>query len=152
MWLRALVSPAFRVGGISMLPTLRPGDRLLVDRLAYHWRPPKRGEIVVFRHPSRPGLEVVKRVVGLPGERVALCHGRLLVDDQALTEPYLEVPTVESEVFAWRLLGDEYLVLSDNRHEADDSRLFGPVRAGLLRGPAWYRYWPPDRRGPLSGE
>ena len=152
IWLRMVRSERFLVAGTSMLPGLRPGDRLLVDRATYRRRGPARGEIVVFQHPARPSRKAVKRVVGLPGEEVLVQRERLVVAGTPWPEPYIATSGASTGTFEWLLGGDEYLLLGDNRAESDDSRLFGPVPGTLLHGPAWYRYWPPDRRGPLSGE
>jgi signal peptidase I len=134
------------VEGDSMRPTLRPGQRLAVGPLD---RPPRRGELVVVRHgPSRPGLEMVKRVVGLPGERVRLVGGRLQVDGVAVDEPYLGATAVgDLDV---RLGEDQYLVLGDHRAASTDGRDFGPVPAAALAGRVRFAYWPP-RRLPKPG-
>lgn len=123
-----------------MLPTLRPGDRVLVNRLAYRWRPPRRGELVVFRHPEQPGLHTIKRLIGLPGERVALQDGQILVDGRTLTDPFGAGLGSYPEPFEWWLGPAEYVVLGDNRAESRDSRHFGPLAAELVVGRAWRRY------------
>jgi signal peptidase I len=151
IWLRLLRSGRFLVSGTSMLPGLRSGDRLLVDRVAYRRRKPVRGEIVVFQHPTRPSVQAVKRVVGVPGEAVLVRRERLLVAGTLWPEPYIATSGASTGTFEWLLVADEYLLLGDNRAESDDSRLFGPVPGALLHGPAWYRYWPPDRRAALDG-
>ena len=134
------------VEGDSMRPTLRPGQRLAVGPLD---RPPRRGELVVVRHgPSRPGIEMVKRVVGLPGERVRLVGGRLQVDGVAVAEPYLAAGNAgDLDV---RLGEDQYLVLGDHRAASTDGRDFGPVPAAALAGRVRFAYWPP-RRLPKPG-
>lgn len=139
------------VAGGSMEPTLRPGDRVLVSRLAYRLRRPAPGEVVLLRDPVRPGLESLKRVVAGPGERVRLAEGRLWVDGRALCEPYL-APGRHGEALGeltWTLGPDTYLVLGDHRDESRDSRHYGPVRREHLLGPAWYRYAPAGARGPI---
>lgn len=125
------------VAGDSMRPTLRPGDRLWVDRLTLRWRSPRRGELVVGLPRSRPGLWIVKRIVGLPGECVELHHDRVSIDGVPLAEPYLAGPTALIGQFTWRTGPDEYLLLGDNRAESDDSRLYGPFSRDRLRGPVW---------------
>ena len=148
LW-RARLEPML-VRGESMRPTLVPGQRIAVGPLV---EPPGRGAIVVVRRPDREGLEVVKRVVGLPGERVRLVGGRLEVDGRDVPEPYLARaaapprPTaaagaVELDV----LLGEaEYLVLGDHRDASSDGRAFGPVRTFDLVGSVRFAYWPPRR-------
>jgi signal peptidase I len=125
------------VQGDSMRPTLRPGQRVAVGPLD---RPPRRGDLVVLQGPGR---EVVKRVVGLPGERVRLVAGRLQADGVAVAEPYLA--SAASGDLDLRLGGDQYLVLGDNRAASTDGRDFGPVPARALTARVRFAYWPPRR-------
>lgn len=141
----------FVVANRSMLPTLLPGDRLLVDQYAYRLGHPRRGDLALFRHPDRPGRTLIKRLVGLSGEQVSL-GDRLVIDGQAIPEPYLLPSSRRSAPTNWRLGPNQYVMLGDNRAESRDSRHFGAVEAGQLVGRAWYRYWPPERRGRLGGE
>jgi signal peptidase I len=156
---RAQLEPMLVKGG-SMRPTLTPGQRIAVAPLV---RPPARGDLVVVARPRSTGapwgspdpsghrdLEVVKRVVGLPGERVRLHPGGLEVDGQAVPEPYLAGPpaagTLEVE------LGPaEYLVLGDHRAASTDGRDFGPVGADALVGRVRFAYWPPRLLGGVGG-
>jgi signal peptidase I len=135
---RARLEPMLVKGG-SMRPTLGPGQRIAVAPLV---RPPDRGDLVVLRSPRH--LEVVKRVVGLPGERVRLSGGRLEVDGQAVPEPYLAGPTSGGELDL-QLGPAEYLVLGDHRAASTDGRDFGPVGADALVGRVRFAYWPPRR-------
>jgi signal peptidase I len=147
---RARLEPML-VKGDSMRPTLRPGQRIAVAPLV---RPPARGDLVVLAR--GPDLEVVKRVVGLPGERVRLGPGGLEVDGQAVPEPYLAggpgAGTVRpggwpggSGDLDLRLGPAEYLVLGDHRAASTDGRDFGPVGADALLGRVRFAYWPPRR-------
>jgi signal peptidase I len=149
------------VAGESMLPTLQPGQRVAVGPLR---RPPARGELVLLRRPGphRPGdhpggppdppgppLELVKRVVGLPGERVRLAAGRLEVDGRPVPEPYLGSPRAggpPAGAFEVALGPGEYLVLGDARDASTDGRAFGPVGADALAGRVRFAYWPPRLR------
>ena len=163
---RARLEPMLVNGG-SMRPTLGPGQRIAVAPLV---RPPARGDLVVLRSPRSTGappwgspgpsrstgapprgspgpsgeLEVVKRVVGLPGERVRLGAGGLEIDGQAVPEPYLESPTSPGELDL-QLGPAEYLVLGDHRAASTDGRDFGPVGADALVGRVRFAYWPPRR-------
>jgi len=152
---RVRLEPMLVKGG-SMRPALAPGQRIAVAPLL---RPPRRGDLVVVARPRLTGappwgspdpsgrgrdLEVVKRVVGLPGERVRLSVGGLEVDGRPVPEPYLAGPpaagTLEVE------LGPaEYLVLGDHRAASTDGRDFGPVGADALLGRVRFAYWPPRR-------
>jgi signal peptidase I len=149
---RARLEPVLVRGG-SMRPTLEPGQRIAVAPLV---RPPARGDLVVVSR-SRD-LEVVKRVVGLPGERVRLRGGRLEVDGQVVPEPYLagarRGPGYPEGVPRWiegageldlRLGPAEYLVLGDHRAASTDGRDFGPVGADAILARVAFAYWPPRR-------
>jgi signal peptidase I len=127
------------VAGDSMRPTLLPGQRVAVGPLD---RPPRRGDLVVVR---RGGLELVKRVVGLPGERVRLVAGRLEVDGLEVAEPYLGGTPGGAGDLDRRLGEDQYLVLGDHRAASTDGRDFGPVPAAALLGRVRFAYWPPRR-------
>jgi signal peptidase I len=134
---RARLEPMLVKGG-SMRPTLDPGHRIAVAPLL---RPPARGDLVVL---ARPGnLEVVKRVVGLPGERVRLSAGRLEVDGEEVPEPYLAGPSAGE--LDLQLGPAQYLVLGDHRAASTDGRDFGPVGADALVGRVRFAYWPPRR-------
>ena len=140
---RARLEPMLVSGG-SMRPTLDPGHRIAVAPLVH---PPRRGDLVVLARTE--GLEVVKRVVGLQGERVRLADGRLEVDGAPVPEPYLVGDAGAGELDL--TLGPaEYLVLGDHRAASTDGRDFGPVGADALLGRVRFAYWPPrrlDRRG-----
>jgi signal peptidase I len=117
----------------SMEPTLLPGDWLLTDTLIYHLRAPRHGEIVVFPAPLEPGLDYVKRLIALPGDRVKLIGDRVVLDGELLEEPYLSAelravdPAPESINAAEELVvpPGECLVLGDNRPHSKDSRSWG---------------------------
>ena len=135
---RARLEPMLVKGG-SMRPTLDPGQRIAVAPLI---RPPRRGDLVVLSRPQ--DLEVVKRVVGLPGERVRLAAGRLEVDGAPVPEPYLAGPATAGELDL-ELGPAQYLVLGDHRAASTDGRDFGPVGADALLGLVRFAYWPPRR-------
>jgi signal peptidase I len=135
---RARLEPMLVKGG-SMRPTLGPGQRIAVAPLL---RPPRRGDLVVVRRPG--GMEVVKRVVGLPGEQVRLRAGRLEVDGRPVPEPYLPGGSGAGELDV--ALGPaQYLVLGDHRAASTDGRDFGPVGADAVVGRVLFAYWPPRR-------
>jgi signal peptidase I len=130
------------VAGESMLPTLAPGTRVAVSPLS---RPPRRGQVVLVRYPGRD-LELVKRVVGLPGERVTLAGATLRVDGRAVAEPYVRPgPPAAADALPFDLtLGPgQYLVLGDRRQASTDGRAFGPVPPEAILGLVRLAYWPP---------
>ncbi len=132
----ARLSDAFRaeVRGPSMRPTLEPGDFVVAispGRL-------RRGDVVVVRRPG-VGFEVVKRLIGLPGERVRIQGPRAWVEDRLLDEPYSHGSGIGG---TWTLGRDRYLVLGDDRSRSTDGRAFGPVRRSAIAGVVRLRYWP----------
>jgi signal peptidase I len=162
-----LVKP-FRIPTPSMVGTLRPGDRVLVDRVVYRLRRPRRGDIIVFEYPRNRDIMFIKRVIGVPGDTLETRAGRLYVNGRVLDEPYVHQtdgvrdPTNASGPVAgttmrepWSLAQpfivgrDEYFVMGDNRTRSDDSRTWGTVPAATIVGAAFLTYWPLDRLGPL---
>ena len=157
----------FQVEGSSMSPTLEGRQYLVVDqascfkidnerpsRIVPFWKtsdtepefafdPLARGEVIVFNYPLDPKKDLVKRVLGLPGEAVEVRGGTVYVDGEALSEPYLarRDNSDASEV----TLGDkEYFVIGDNRRNSNDSRAWGPVPEDNIIGRLWLIYWPWD--------
>jgi signal peptidase I len=147
-----LVQP-FLVSGHSMAPNFSDGDYLLVDQIVYHFRPPQRGEVVVFRYPRDESAYFIKRIIGLPGERLEIKNGKVWVwnsdhpDGFVLGERYLpggEATLSRSGEKAAFVLGpNEYLVLGDNRQFSFDSRDWGILPASDIVGLARLRLWPP---------
>ena len=139
-----ITSQHYVVRGESMSPAFRPGHRLLVRGVSYAMSTLSRGDVVVVRDRRDAAIRYLKRVVSLPGEKLQLIDGMLFVNGVNLPEPYLEglpaAPGVDNEV--WRLGGEEFFVLGDNRVRSTDSRDYGPVSMGLIVGRVWFRYWP----------
>ena len=146
--LRGRVLGTVRVAGNSMRTTLRGGDVALVTRLDYAKAGPARGDVTELAFPGRADT-YVKRVVGLPGERIAFSGGRLYVNGEAVPEPWVSSPTGDYEI---ALGPDEYLVLGDNRQESYDSRMadMGPVSAAAFLGRVRWILWPPGRFGAVK--
>jgi len=131
----------FLVHGNSMAPALEWGQRLLVSRLAYRIRRPARGDLVVLRHPSRPEMLLVKRIIGVPGDDIRLDGGVLSVGGTAAS-------IARGGLIAgprWRLRTEEYFVAGERLEASGDSRTFGPVHRSALVGKVWLIYWPPRR-------
>ena len=155
----------FRVEGSSMAPTLEGQQYLLVNKLVYFtfdverfsrivpfwsvdksevsrpFRPPKLGEIIVFHFPGEPRRDFVKRVIGLPGDKVEIVDGMVLVNDSVHAEPYLNEP-FDGTMSARRMGEDEYFVMGDNRSHSNDSRNWGGVPEDNVVGKVWLIYWP----------
>jgi len=134
------LSARVRVENVSMLPTLQPGEFLLVNRVAYKIGEPSIGDIVVFHAPGVSDLDYIKRVIGLPGDEVRISDGNVYVNDQPLYEPYIS----ESPVYtgSWVIEEGEYFVLGDNRNNSSDSHLWGFVPFSDIVGQAILIYWP----------
>lgn len=131
--LLAAVEP-LRVTSASMSPTLTAGDHVLVDKLSGGWRPPEVGDLVVFRDPQQREL-VVKRVVALGGQTVALEDAVLVVDGNVRHEPQVDLTKIDSTYFGpVTVPPDAVFVLGDNRSESIDSRTYGAIRVDELVG------------------
>lgn len=130
------------VEGDSMLPNVHSGDRVLVDRIAYRVSSPQRGDIVVFRFPQPWNrMNLIKRVIGLPGDTVAVAPGAVLVNGHPIHEPYIHF--VEDYSYqTQRVPRDEYFVLGDNRQVSYDSHNWGFLPAQDLYGRVTITYWP----------
>lgn len=149
--IQIFVVQAYTVEGQSMQPALRGGDRLLVNKFIFRFRPPRAGEIIILRDPVVNGRPLVKRVAAVPGQTVARRDGRFLVDGQPLADP---CPTGAAPA-AWppvqTLAPGTAWVLGDNACYSRDSRNFGPVPLRRVQGLAFLRFWPPARWSWLAG-
>jgi signal peptidase I len=158
-----VVNP-YRIPSASMEPTLhcaRPesgceagySDRVLANRFIYHFRDPERGDIVVFETPPEAltrcgaGGTFVKRILGLPGDRLRQRGGVLRVNGEPLEEPYLNGTSPGRDFGPVTLGDDEYFMMGDNRGQSCDSRAWGSVPRENLIGPVFAVYWPPQRIG-----
>lgn len=143
-----LVQP-FLVSGNSMVPTFMNGDYLLIDELSYAFRNPYRGEVAVFRYPQNEGTFFIKRIIGLPGERVKIENNTVTVynaeypNGKIINEPYLPKDLITSGTVDTQLKTDEYFVLGDNRLFSYDSRSWGVLPKRDIVGLTRLRLWPP---------
>lgn len=146
------VSARIRVESISMQPTLFAGDFVIVNKVAYKLGTPERGDIIVFHFPPDPEREpYIKRVVGLPGDRVAVTNGRVYINDQAVIEPYIKAPP-NYEMPEMEIPENELFVLGDNRNNSSDSHHWGTVPLDYVIGKAEVVYWPPSEWQVLNGQ
>lgn len=145
-----------RVSGHSMEATLHDGDNLIVDKLSYHFREPKRFEIIVFPYRHKESTYYIKRIIGLPGETVQVKDGYVYINGEKLDENYglevMEDAGIAAEPI--ELGEDEYFVLGDNRNHSSDSRdpSVGILHRDELIGRAWVRIWPLDSIGVIPHE
>ena len=130
------------VRGNSMEPALHDGDRLVVDRVSYNLGGVERGDVVVLRYPRNPDVDFVKRIVGVPGDRIAMFDGVLHVNGD-VADDYGCIP--DHATLPETVVPDEhFFVLGDNRPISCDSREFGLVAEHLLKGKVRVRFWPLD--------
>jgi len=162
--LRTFVVQTFYIPSESMQPTLQVGDRILVNKLSYHFHGVGRSDIVVFRRPpleektcSGPLVnDLVKRVIGLPGETISLSQGNVMINGKRLPEPWLPSgdqtgPGPGSAPFSlakpYKVPAGEYFLMGDNRTYSCDSRYWGPIPRSLIVGKVDFRIWPLTRLG-----
>ncbi len=135
-----------------MYPSLHDGDLLIASKLDYRLHPIERGDIVILKDPLDPSRDFIKRVVGLPGDRIQIHDHRVLVNGSPLREPYLQAPWVATGDWPGPGPSDtrvvprgSYFVLGDNRDHSSDSRVFNSVRQDAIDGKAVVRFWPFQR-------
>ncbi|MEI8360836.1 MAG: signal peptidase I [bacterium] len=160
-----LIQP-FYVKGASMEPTFYDQEYLIVNEIGYRINPPQRGDVIVFRYPRDPQEYFIKRIIGLPGEKVQVKDGKVIIFNQAnnwqgatVIEDYLpkNLKTYGMNDDIVTLSSEEYYVLGDNRNASKDSRVFGPVNKSFLIGRVWLRGFPfsraqyfPEKLTPLN--
>jgi signal peptidase I len=132
-----------QVTGPSMLPHVQPGELVLINTLAYRFGPIKRGDIVALSHEEATAQTFLKRIVALPGDRVRIERGTLVVNDAAVHEPYVSFPD-RRDVPETTVPAHAIYVLGDNRAESEDSRTWGPIDEGSIIGKAIVGLWPPE--------
>ncbi len=161
---KAFLFQAFYIPSDSMVPTLKTNDRVIVNKVSYHLHPVHRGDIVVFTTPKGPDgkpidatiKDLVKRVIGLPGETVSEKDGHVLINGRAINESYLPAGTISdcaqfvTNCFpSGPLPANHYWVMGDNRGGSRDSRSFGAIKRSEIVGRVFLRIWPPNRLGLL---
>src|SRR3712207_5430946 len=149
-FVRPFVVEAFFIPSESMVPTLRIGDRVLVNKFIYRFAQPERGDIIVFESVEGGGEDLIKRVVGVPGNKISVRGGRLLVNGEPQREPYVYKKYPDRSSSATTTVPEDHVVvMGDNRANSRDSRYFGSVPERKIEGEAFLRFWPPDRIGGL---
>ena len=143
--IQSFLVQAFYIPSSSMEPTLEVGDRVLVNKLSYDLHDVNRGDLVVFERPDGSAGDIkdlIKRVIGLPGETVEIRDGSVLIDGRVLDEPYLADEEVLVEFAPVQVPEDQVFVMGDNRDDSRDSRAFGPITIDSIVGRAFVRVWP----------
>jgi len=154
----------FKVEGHSMLPSLETGQYIVVNKLAYAqfdlgifdflpffdagddsthhlFGSPERGDVVVFKSPTNPHRDFIKRIIGVPGDEVEIRNNTVYINGEALDEPYTKSPTT-CPCGPWDIEEGHYFVLGDHRSNSSDSRVIGPIPEKDIVGKAWFSYWP----------
>ena len=152
--IRYFIVQPFIVRGASMEPNFHDGQYLIIDEASYDFRKPGRGEVIVFHYPKDPSQFFIKRIIGLPGERVEIKKGRVIIFNvgnpkgMLLDEPYLTPPnhlTYPDENVT--LSASEYFLMGDNRDSSSDSRFWGPMDIKFMVGRTLFRAWPINSAG-----
>jgi len=152
---RYLIAQPFIVSGNSMVPTFANGEYLIVDELTYRFvHSPERGDVVIFKYPYDRSKYFIKRIIGLPGETIALRSDQVSVKTASSTtilqEPYISVAT--NDELTVTLKNNQYFVMGDNRSESSDSRIWGPLDKKFIAGRAFVRLLPFSKISLFPGE
>lgn len=145
-----------QVKGASMEPSFQSGDYILTSRVTYKMRSPHRGDVVVFKSPKNPDIEYIKRIIGLPGDKIMIENGNVFVNDKLIQENYISARTniwdggYVKDGATLSIPEDEIFVMGDNRPRSSDSREFGPVSVGNVIGDVFFRYFPSDKVGSIK--
>lgn len=153
LFLYLLVLQPHKIKGQSMEPNFQDGEYLLTDKVTYRFSQPKRGDVIVFEAPGTNNEEFIKRIIGLPSDKIGLKNGSVLINDQSLDEQYLDdnlstdggIFLKEGETVT--VPEDFIFVMGDNRKASSDSRTWGFVAKNKITGRAWITYWPPPKLG-----
>ncbi|MBU6323271.1 MAG: signal peptidase I [Patescibacteria group bacterium] len=153
--IRIFIAQPFIVEGESMHPTFENGDYLIVDELTYRFEKPQRGDVITFRYPGDPSIFYIKRIIGLPGETVAINRGVVSITKPdgttlTLTEPYIAAE--DATYTKTTTLGpDQYFMMGDNRPNSSDSRVWGPLPENDIMGRVIFRLLPIPELGLFPG-
>jgi signal peptidase I len=159
LFIYGFVVQPHRVSGQSMMSTLHDGELILTNKVVYRFYSPERGDVITFKAPTDPKKDFIKRIIGLPGEKVEITQNRVKVYNKEhpegfiIDEPYLDTFQVTQPGIAYReseaitIPPNEYMVMGDNRLNSFDSRSWGNLKKDAIIGKAWFVYWPFNRIG-----
>jgi len=149
-FVRPFVVEAFYIPSGSMIPTLMVGDRVLTNKFIYRFEDPERGDVVVFRSVEGGNEDLIKRVVGVPGDKISVRNGALSVNGERQREPYVNKESPDVNTYnPITVPAGHVFCMGDNRANSRDSRFFGPVPYENIEGEAFVIFWPPSRLGLL---
>ncbi len=139
-----------KVEGGSMEPGLEDQERIFINKLVYHFESIERGDIVVFHYPRDTRKSFIKRVIGLPGDRIRIDYGHVYVNGMSLPESYVPPDYQDARSYPDTVIpANAYFVLGDHRSMSNDSREIGPIMRGFIYGKAVFGYWPMEKLGIL---
>lgn len=145
-FVRPYVVEAFYIPSESMVPTLMVNDRVLVNKFIYRFTDPVKGDILVFKSVEGDDQDLIKRVIGTPGDTIRVQNGRLFVNGELQREPYVNKKMPDRSFFGPETVPpDHVFMMGDNRANSQDSRFFGPVPYENIEGEAFVLFWPLDR-------
>jgi signal peptidase I len=140
-----------KVEGTSMMPGLSDQERIFINKFVYRYESIDRGDVIVFRYPNDPSKSYIKRVIGVPGDRVQISFGRVYVNGHRMPEPYVpEQYSDERSMPEIIVPADAFFVMGDHRNMSSDSRDFGAVGRDFIYGKAVFAYWPAEKVGKLE--
>lgn len=155
LFIYLLILQPHKIKGESMYPSFLDGEFLLTDKVTYRFREPARGDVIVFKAPVNENDEYIKRIIGIPGDKVVVKNGFVYLNGTMLTETYLAKGTFSAsgrfikEGEEYTVPAGSYFVLGDNRSHSSDSRAWGFVTKAEITGRAWLVYWPPEKAGTI---
>ncbi len=139
-----------KVDGTSMMPGLADHERIFINKFVYRFEAIERGDVVVFRYPGDPSKNYIKRIVGVPGDRIEIFRGAVLVNGNRLAEPYVPEKFRDERSMSEVVVPEgNYFVMGDHRNLSSDSRDFGVVERAAIFGKAVFAYWPTEMMGKL---
>ncbi len=151
-----LILRPHKIKGASMEPNFPDAEYLLTEKVSYYRGEPQRGDVIVFKPPVSEEDEFIKRIIGLPGERISLSGGKVYINGKRLSESYLSdtLPTNGGNFLPegkeYEVPPGNYFVLGDNRPHSSDSRIWGPITKDKMSGRAWLIYWPINKVGSVQ--
>ncbi len=148
--IRAYVFQTFYIPSVSMVPTLQVGDRIIVSKLSTAFGDINRGDVIVFKHPPReqcggdtgPNSDLVKRIIGMPGDELTSRNNTIYVNGKQLVEHWLHEPNLGSDIGYVKVPKGQYFMMGDNRPSSCDSRMWGTLPESLIVGKVVLRIWP----------
>lgn len=150
--IKTFVVQPFKIEQQSMVPTLYPGERVLVSKFIYRFQEPEKGDIVTFEDVNVPGQKrvLIKRIIATEGETIKIRGGKVSINDRTTKEPYVIMIRDASNYGPREITKDNVFVMGDNRPNSGDSRIFGPIPENRVLGEAFFIYWPLNRMGTID--